>query len=45
MLSGSLQAGHINKPPLFWSKTKKSTTNGVDAFPGSVNREGNVDDR
>lgn len=41
-VSGSVQPGHINKSPLFWGE--RSKTNGDDAFPGSVNREGNIDD-
>ena len=31
--------------PFVLEQKEKSTTNGVDAFPGSVNREGNIDDR
>lgn len=33
----SVEPSHINKPPLFWGK--RSKTNGVDAFPGSVNTD------
>ena len=31
--------------PFVLEQKEKSTTNGVDAFPGSVNREGSIDDR
>jgi len=34
-VSGSVQPGHINKPPLFWGE--RSKTNSVDQFSVSVN--------